>query len=109
MTYQGLPPMLADSVPDRFGNRIIDSVSRAKVCCPARSVRSITSFDAITRADLHAVGDAFGIRGYRRIIREVEAAVANWSEFAAKARLPEDLAQRRIRPAASLGVRSVDA
>lgn len=47
-------------------------------------------FDAITRADLHAVGDSFGIRGYRRIIREVEAAVTNWSEFAAKARLPED-------------------
>lgn len=47
-------------------------------------------FDAITRADLHAVGDSFDIRAYRRIIREVAAAVANWREFAAEARLPEE-------------------
>lgn len=46
-------------------------------------------FDTITRDDLHAVGNSFDIRGYRRIIREVETAVANWHEFAAKARLPE--------------------
>lgn len=57
----------------------------------ARHLMSVNGkFDAITREDLHAVGETFGIRGYRRIIREVEAAVADWRKFAAKASLPED-------------------
>lgn len=46
-------------------------------------------FEHITLSDLHAVGDTFGIRGYRRIIREVAAAVRNWREFAAEANLPD--------------------
>lgn len=47
-------------------------------------------FDAITRGDLHAVGDSFGIHGYRRIVREVEAAVKRWREFANEAGLPNE-------------------
>ncbi len=47
-------------------------------------------FEHVTMADLHAVGDRFAIRGYRRIIREVTTAVNNWREFAAEAGLPEE-------------------
>lgn len=47
-------------------------------------------FDQITREDLHAVGETFSVPGYRRIVREVESAVAQWHEFASQAGLPED-------------------
>ena len=47
-------------------------------------------FDAITRGDLHAVGEIFDVPGYRRIVREVEDAVRRWSEFAAEAGLPDE-------------------
>ncbi len=39
----------------------------------------------ITIADLHAVGDRNGVPGYRRIVREVSDAVAEWPSFAESA------------------------
>lgn len=47
-------------------------------------------FDTITRRDLHSVGETFDVPGYRRIIREVEAAVKRWREFAVESGLPDD-------------------
>lgn len=47
-------------------------------------------FDGITRDDLHAVGAVFEVPGHRRIVREVEAAVNRWREFAAEAGLPAE-------------------
>ncbi|MGW9157537.1 type II toxin-antitoxin system HipA family toxin [Microbacterium sp. NPDC055665] len=47
-------------------------------------------FDAITRDDLHAVGETFEVPGHRRIVREIEAAVKRWPEFAAEAGLPDE-------------------
>lgn len=49
-------------------------------------------FESIARTDLHAVGDTFSVPGYRTIIREVQAAVSGWLDFATEARLPEERA-----------------
>jgi serine/threonine-protein kinase HipA len=43
--------------------------------------------DRITVADLYAVGDRNGVPGYRRIVREVSSAVAEWPSFAESAGL----------------------
>ena len=43
----------------------------------------------ITAADLHAVGERHDVPGYRRIVREVVAAVRHWPEFAAAAGVPD--------------------
>ncbi len=45
-------------------------------------------FEAITREDLHAVGEKFQVPGYRAIVREVEEAVKAWDDFAIQAGLP---------------------
>lgn len=45
-------------------------------------------FEGITRDDLHSVGETFQVPGYRAIVREVEAVVGRWPEFAAQASLP---------------------
>lgn len=45
--------------------------------------------DGITLEDLHAVGDRNDVPGYKRIVREVLAAVAAWADFAADAGVPE--------------------
>jgi serine/threonine-protein kinase HipA len=44
-------------------------------------------FEGITRADLHSVGEQFGVPGYRALVREVQAAVEAWPDFAAAAGL----------------------
>lgn len=46
-------------------------------------------FEGISRDDLHAVGERFNVPGYRRIVRDVEATVKRWSEFADEAGLPD--------------------
>lgn len=45
--------------------------------------------DAITLADLYAVGDRHDVPGYRRIVADVAATVAQWPEFAATAGVPD--------------------
>lgn len=52
--------------------------------------------DNITRADLVASGSSMGIRKgeAERIIEEVAASVSRWSEFARKAKLRDDLAEK---------------
>jgi serine/threonine-protein kinase HipA len=60
-------------------------------------------FDRITVKDLWAVGEQFAVPGYKRIVREVIAAVADWPSFAAAAglglehtaRIAADLAEHR--------------
>ena len=47
-------------------------------------------FDGIGLDDLHAVGDRHDVPGYRRIVREVLAAVEGWPSFAAEAELDDD-------------------
>jgi len=47
-------------------------------------------FDGIGDRELYAVGERFGVPGYRAIVREVRAVVRRWPEFAAAAGLPED-------------------
>ena len=47
-------------------------------------------FSDITKADLHAVGERFAVPGYRAIIRDVQASVKGWDEFAAMAGLPDE-------------------
>lgn len=44
----------------------------------------------ITLADLHAVGDRNDVPGYRRVVREVLAAVSRWPGHAQAAGLPAD-------------------
>jgi len=56
-------------------------------------------FEHITRDDLHAVGETFQVPGYRAIVRDVEAVVAGWTDFAAEAELPAertDAVQERL-------------
>jgi serine/threonine-protein kinase HipA len=45
--------------------------------------------DAIELADLYAVGERNGVPGYRRLVREVGAAVDRWREFADEAGLDQ--------------------
>lgn len=45
-------------------------------------------FDGIATADLYAVGERHDVPGYRRVVREVRAAVDSWPEFAAEADVP---------------------
>lgn len=47
-------------------------------------------FDGISLADLYAVGERHGVPGYRRVVREVRAAVDDWRSFAADADVPEE-------------------
>jgi serine/threonine-protein kinase HipA len=51
-------------------------------------------FKDITRGDLLAVADRFGIRNREGALSDVRAAVDNWSEFAGKANLPDSLNHR---------------
>lgn len=46
-------------------------------------------FARITREDLYVVGEQFQVPGYRALVREVEAVVERWPEFAAEAQLPQ--------------------
>jgi len=43
------------------------------------------TFDNIGLADLYAVGDTYGVPGYKRVTATVLATVARWPEFAAQA------------------------
>ncbi|MCB0957604.1 MAG: hypothetical protein KDB12_15730, partial [Ilumatobacter sp.] len=45
-------------------------------------------YDGITLADLYAVGERHDVPGYRRVVREVRAAVDDWPAFAAEAAVP---------------------
>ena len=62
-------------------------------------------FDGITLDDLYAVGDRHGVPGFRRVTREVLAAVEGWPGYAGAAEVPatvaagvaEDLEQFRPR------------
>ena len=62
-------------------------------------------FEGIALDDLHAVGERNDVPGYRRIIRDVRAAVDSWAEFAAGAELDEETTKaveadiERFRPA----------
>jgi serine/threonine-protein kinase HipA len=62
-------------------------------------------FEGITIADLHEVGERNGVSGYRNVVRDVLAATADFSEFAALGDVPEEVAARivddlaRFRPA----------
>lgn len=47
-------------------------------------------FATISRADLLAVGDRFLVRRYREVIREVAAAVSQWTDFAKTAGVPSN-------------------
>ncbi|HAP76941.1 MAG TPA: type II toxin-antitoxin system HipA family toxin, partial [Acidimicrobiaceae bacterium] len=47
-------------------------------------------FDGITTADLYAVGERHDVPGYRRVVREVRAAVDAWPDFAAEADVPAE-------------------
>ncbi len=49
-------------------------------------------FEGITIEDLHAVGERNQVPAYRRVVREVRAAVDDWSGFAAAAEVPADTA-----------------
>jgi len=51
-------------------------------------------FQNITRADLLAVADRFGIRKPEAALSDVRAALDNWSAFAAEANLPASLQDR---------------
>lgn len=51
-TYQGLPPMLADSVPDRFGNGIIDSVLAREGALP----QDISALDRLAYVGARGMG-----------------------------------------------------
>ncbi len=51
-TYQGLPPMLADSVPDRFGNGIIDSVLAREGVQP----QQVTALDRLAYVGSRGMG-----------------------------------------------------
>jgi serine/threonine-protein kinase HipA len=44
-------------------------------------------FEGITRNDLYAVGERNDVPGYRRVVREVQAAVEAWPDFAETAEL----------------------
>lgn len=50
-------------------------------------------FDAITIADLHAVGDRHDVPGYRGIVRDVFAVLDDWPRFAADAEVPADVVE----------------
>ncbi len=62
-------------------------------------------FEGISRDDLEAVGERNRVPGYRRIRREVVAAMESWPEHAAAAEVPDDVAAQigadidRFRPA----------
>jgi serine/threonine-protein kinase HipA len=61
----------------------------------ARHLMSVNGrFEAITIADLHAVGERHRVPGYRQIVREVGAAVAQWPSFAEAAEVPPDVTER---------------
>ena len=54
-------------------------------------------FNNITRDDLLSVADRFGVRKPDAALSDVRAAVANWSDFAAQANIPELLKDRVAR------------
>ena len=45
-------------------------------------------YEGITLGDLYAVGERHDVPGYRRVVREVRAAVDDWPAFAAEAAVP---------------------
>lgn len=47
-------------------------------------------FESVTLEDLHAVGEGNAVPGYRKVVRQVRAAVESWTEFAAGAELDEE-------------------
>jgi serine/threonine-protein kinase HipA len=51
-------------------------------------------FEDITIEDLHDVGARNEVSGYRRVVREVGGAVAEWRHYAAAAELPDDVIDR---------------
>jgi serine/threonine-protein kinase HipA len=61
-------------------------------------------FDGIALDDLHAVGERHAVPGYKRCLREVRAAVDDWSTFATAAEVPDAVAaavasdMQRFRP-----------
>jgi serine/threonine-protein kinase HipA len=58
----------------------------------SRHLMSINGkFEDITLNDIHAVGERADVPGYRKIVRQVEQAVASWPDFAAEAELSEDM------------------
>jgi serine/threonine-protein kinase HipA len=54
-------------------------------------------FQGITREDLLADGDRFGVRRPREILSDVRAALDNWSAFAAEAKMEDSLRDRVAR------------
>jgi serine/threonine-protein kinase HipA len=51
-------------------------------------------FEDITIADLHAVGERHKVPGYRQIVRDVLAAVAQWRSFAQTAEVPPEVSDK---------------
>lgn len=52
VTFQGLPPMIADSAPDRFGNGIIDAVLAREGVLPSE----VTALDRLAYVGTRAMG-----------------------------------------------------
>ena len=93
-TYKGLPGLLADALPDNFGNRIID-----KWLSPAYDV--IYSYnpsgkwtsrhqmsvngkqDEFTSSDLLKVAVEMNIKSAANIIERMKQAVSEWAQIAA--------------------------
>jgi hypothetical protein len=48
-------------------------------------------FEGIGLADLYAVGERNNVPGYRRVVREVRAGVARWTDFAEQAEVDGDV------------------
>lgn len=51
-------------------------------------------FDEIALADLHAVGERHQVPGYKNVVRQVQAAVSKWRDFAREADVPDEVAAR---------------
>ncbi|HEY2562829.1 MAG TPA: HipA domain-containing protein, partial [Acidimicrobiales bacterium] len=56
----------------------------------SRHLMSINGkFDDIALEDIYAVGERAEVPGYRKIVRDVEQAIAEWADYAAAAALDE--------------------
>lgn len=85
-TYQGLPGMLADSLPDTYGRALFDKW----LALTATHQMSVNGkFDEITRKDLLVLAEANNIKGAETVIDEVCEAAAHWEQIAQECGVPQ--------------------
>ena len=114
-TFKGLPGLLSDALPDKYGNQLIN-IWLAQQGRPENSMNPVEklcfSFDetnhwvskqtlsvngkrlAIDKADLMTIAKDNNIKKGKKIIEEVNAVINSWNSYAKQAGVRSDIKNR---------------